>query len=287
MIRWRLATGSFHEAPLIQGRKRSQPHGPDISGTEVSRILTYGRKYEQPFSLDDPRLTEARREIIRNKPFLRRVYCDWYKQFEAAARSCPGKHLEIGSGGGFLKEILPAVITSDIMELKCCDVVASADRLPFGNEELSLIFMLNVLHHIQRPRLFFHEAQRTLRRTGKVLMIEPANTPFSRFIYRHFHHEPFIPAADWDLPVGGPLSTANGALPWIIFQRDRVRFQQEFPEMQVNFVRPHTPLLYLLSGGVSREAFAPYVAYDVVRSIERLLPSHLFGMFITVELERI
>jgi hypothetical protein len=37
-------------------------------------------------------------------------------------------------------------------------------------------------------------------------------------------------AADWSFPAVGPLSGANGALPWILFERDRARFEREFPQ---------------------------------------------------------
>ena len=40
----------------------------------------------------------------------------------------------------------------------------------------------------------------------------------SRVIYGALHHEPFRPdAADWKISGKGPLSAANGALPWILF----------------------------------------------------------------------
>ena len=55
-------------------------------------------------SVDDPRTTEARRRIILEKPFLRRIYSEWYDQIGAALPSGPGAVLEIGSGGGFLKQ---------------------------------------------------------------------------------------------------------------------------------------------------------------------------------------
>jgi hypothetical protein len=57
-------------------------------------------------------------------------------------------------------------------------------------------------------------------------MIEPWVSTLSRPIYTRLHHEPFNPdAKDWSFPDTGPLSGANGALPWIIFQRDRHHFE--------------------------------------------------------------
>ena len=59
-------------------------------------------------------------------------------------------------------------------------------------------------------------------------MIEPWNNPWAKWVYQNLHHEPFDPNAGWTLPASGPLSGANGALPWILFERDRKKFEQHF-----------------------------------------------------------
>jgi len=38
------------------------------------------------------------------------------------------------------------------------------------------------------------------------------------------------PQKHWTFPDSGPLSGANGALPWIVFQRDRQEFRIEVPQ---------------------------------------------------------
>ena len=55
--------------------------------------------------------------------------------------------------------------------------------------------MFDVLHHLERPRLFFQEAERVLGPGGRVVMIEPAITPLSGLFYRNFHPEPVIMSA--------------------------------------------------------------------------------------------
>jgi hypothetical protein len=39
------------------------------------------KKYTIAFDLDDPRATLAHRDIILQKPFLKRLYQDWYQIF--------------------------------------------------------------------------------------------------------------------------------------------------------------------------------------------------------------
>ncbi len=158
--------------------------------------IVMGLKYDSKYDLDDPRRTMQHADIIKSKPFLKKLYVDWYSNFADAVKDLPpGKMIEIGSGGGFLKEIMPEVITSDILPLSNCDMTFSAENLPFTDNELSAIFMVNVLHHIPEPKKFFAEAQRKLKTGGMIIMVETAHSVFSKMIYRNFHHEPFEPGA--------------------------------------------------------------------------------------------
>jgi SAM-dependent methyltransferase len=232
--------------------------------------------------LDDPGTTDIRLGIIRRKRFLRRLYVEWYGLVrEAALTAPPGTHLEIGSGGGFLKEVLPGVVTSEVRRMGEIDLVASAHALPFGSLSLSGIHLVDVLHHIPRPVLFFAEAARCLRPGGVIVLIEPWNTPWAAFVWRHFHHEPFDPLGPWELPPGGPLSAANSALPWILFGRDRARFEATFPELCVLETRAFMPVSYLVSGGVSLRSMAPGLAYAPLRFAEWTLGplNRRLGMF--------
>jgi len=246
-------------------------------------------RYKQQFHLDDPRATLAHREIILRKPFLKKLYEDWYSTFLQVEKEIPGgKFLEIGSGGGFLKEVFPGVITSDILPLECCDRVLSAEEMPFRDGELQGIFMLNVFHHIPHPWMFLKEAERVLSKGGRVVMIEPANSAFGRFIYRNFHHEPFEPAGEWEFPSSGPLSGSNQALPYIYFERDRVKLEKDFPSLKIRKIQYHTPFRYLISGGVSMRPLVPSWSFGFFKGMEKMLTplSRKLGMFVTVELEK-
>jgi SAM-dependent methyltransferase len=246
-------------------------------------------KYAIPYAMDDPRTTLSHREIIKNKPFLRRIYSEWYQLFIRTATSGPpGSYLEIGSGGGFLQEVFPEVITSDILSLPHIDRVFSAEEMPFGDQSLACIMMLNVFHHIPKPYLFLEEAQRTLKENGKIIMIEPAHSIWSRFIYQTFHHEPFDPTGPREIKAGNPLSHSNQALPYIYFERDLELFSSAFPLLRIKSIEYHSPLIYLFSGGVSRPALLPYFMYGGIRFMERLLYPlrKQLGMFCTIILEK-
>jgi len=240
--------------------------------------------------LDDPATTLLHAEILQQKPFLRKLYIDFYRQFERAVSNPENKVLvELGSGGGFIKEIIGNVVTSDILELPNVDKVFSAQEMPFEKGSVDALFMIDVLHHITMPRAFFKEALRCLKPGGKVVMVEPANTLFSRFIYKNFHHELFDTQAKWELENIGPLSHGNGAMPWIIFSRDREMFEKEFPSLRIVSIRRHTPLRYLLSGGLTLRQLVPSFSYPLIKAIEYVLYplNGLVGMFQTIELEKI
>jgi len=248
------------------------------------------KKYKIDFDLDDPNASLAHRDIILKKPFLKRLYNDWYLIFILKSKEIKnGKYLEIGSGGGFLKEVFPEVITSDILALPNVDLIFTAEEIPFKENELASIVMLNVFHHIPKPHLFLKEAQRTLIKGGKIIMTEPANSSLARFIYKRFHHEPFDEKGQREIKAGNPLSNSNQALPYIYFERDLDLFKKDFPSLKINSINYHSPFSYIISGGVSRSAMLPFFMYNFVKGIEWLFSPFYkqIGLFCTIEIEKI
>jgi hypothetical protein len=136
---------------------------------------------------------------------------------------------------------------------------------------------------------FLTEAQRTLKPGGIIFMIEPANTPVSRFIYTRFHHEPFNPSADWFVHGGGPLSDSNQALPWIVFERDRGLFEKKFSRLKIKNIRLHTPFRYLFSGGLSKAQLIPDFLFGTLTFAEKAARpmNSWFALFQTIEVEKI
>ena len=125
----------------------------------------------------------------------------------------------------------------------------AALNMPFNDHSVGGIFMIDTMHHIPDSEQFLHEAGRVLMNGGKIVMIEPANSMWGRFIYKNFHHEPFIPEGDWSILSTGPLSGANGALPWIVFIRDYEIFRNKFPGLKIENMEYLNPFTYLFSGG--------------------------------------
>jgi SAM-dependent methyltransferase len=254
----------------------------------LKRLLTH--PVARNIDLDDPKATVLRRKILLEKRFLRNLYQEWYGWILAALPEQTGPVLELGSGAGFLKEHIPGLITSDLMHLPDLSLVMDAHCIPLRERTLRAIVMIDVLHHLPRPRIFLSEALRCLTVGGAAIMIEPWVSAWSRLVYGRLHHEPFQPQAEqWEFPSSGPLSGANGALPWIIFQRDLAEFRREFPQWRIKSLDFGMPFSYLLSGGVSMRSFVPGSLFGFVRRVEKALDpwmDHL-AMFSRVVLEKI
>jgi SAM-dependent methyltransferase len=227
--------------------------------------------------LDDPETTSLRRRITREKGLLRRLYQEWYGLLLKVVPGGPGKILEIGSGGGFFKEHTQTasgagVLASDVLALSDMDVVCRAENIPFRKGALRGIVMTNVFHHIPDCELFLREVERLLRPGGILAMVEPWNTAWSRFVYMRLHHEPFDEGTErWQIEGSGPLSSANAALPWIVFERDLERFHERYPGLRILSKRLLMPVSYLFSGGVSLRSLAPGMSYPLIRALEKPL----------------
>ena len=240
-------------------------------------------------NIDDPRFIPVRRQLVREKAFLRRIYEEWYAAIVEMLPAGRDPVLELGSGGGFLDEFVPGLITSELQVGPHVRVVMDGQALPLSEGSLRAIVMTDVLHHLPQSRRFLRDAARCVRYDGRVVMIEPWVSTWSSFVYSRLHHEPFRPeAGTWEFPTGGPLSAANMALPWIIFVRDRVQFEREFPEWRVVAVKPFMPFRYLVSGGVSMRSLMPAWTFPWWQRLEHAVApwSDRLAMFACIVLER-
>lgn len=253
----------------------------------LTRLLSHPST--RGLDLDSPETTALRRRIIRSKPFLTAVYQEWYDLIVERLPDIEGPVLELGSGAGFLDEQIPDLITSDVFSVEGVDRVIDARALPFNDRSLRAIVMTNVFHHIPEVELFLSEAERTLAPGGRIVMIEPWNTKWSRFVHEKWHNEPMLPDADtWGFPTTGPLSGANAALPWIVVDRDRARLEAEWPDLRILEATPFMALRYLASGGVSMRSLQPGWAYGTWKTVEKALGiEERMAVFAVVVVERV
>ena len=231
-----------------------------------------------------------RARIIQQKPLLSRIYLKWYRILERSIpKDTDGIVVEIGSSTAFSKQVMRGVITSDIVDTSRVDIVLDGQYLPFKNDSLRAIVMVDTFHHIPNVELFLRAAAKCVKTGGVIAMIEPWATLWSTLIYKYFHHEPFDKCTpNWRIQSGRPLTFSNQALPWIVFKRDRKIFQKKFQELEIASINLHSPFRYLLSGGVSLRSLWPDKLYSVLRFTEYLLMplNKYIAMFATIVLKK-
>jgi SAM-dependent methyltransferase len=223
--------------------------------------------------LDDPGREAEIREKILGKPGLKDWYLGIYRDWAAllGATAPGGLAVELGAGAGFANAVIPELLRTDTLAYPGVDQVADALAMPWKDGEIRAIFMLNVMHHLPDAAAFLREAQRVLKPGGLAVITDPHIGILSRWPYR-WHHEPMdVQAKEWAAPVEHALAGANSALTWIIFMRDRARFEREFPDFRLEAYRPFSPLQYWLSGGLKRWSLVPGFAVPLARGLDRLM----------------
>lgn len=237
---------------------------------------------------------ETHRRILRSKPLLYRHYVRWYRECLPAfeeTKNLPGEVVEIGSGAGFLEKIIPNLIKTDVVPSPYVSRVMDAMKLDFGDETLRCIFLIGVLHHVPFPARFLLEAERCLVPGGRLVMVESNNNFFQRFLIRSLDHYEYFDdrVEDWVNGSTGRMANANLVLPWVIFVRDRLRFEKEFPSLKIKQIRYHTFLSYVVTGGMTYRSFLPSFAGPLIDGIEFLARPAMkrLGTAMTIDLVKV
>jgi SAM-dependent methyltransferase len=237
-------------------------------------------------ALLDPRLKHAasgtrewfaiQRQMIKEKPLVRRAYDLWYQLLLADADSVPvagrgASIVELGSGSSYIKELRPQIITSDVTP-GMAEMAIDGRELPFPDRSVRALLLTHVFHHIPDVDRFLREACRVLVPGGVISMVDETHTPFARFFFHRIHPEPYDEkTVTWSFPEGHNILSSNQALTWIVFDRDRDRFEREFPMLKLE-QRQFLPWFgYLMSGGVNLKTFFPGFLTPMVGAADRLL----------------
>ena len=214
----------------------------------------------------------AHRDVWARKASLRKVYGAWFRALRGAC--VPGAPIvELGCGPGFFKESCPEAIATDVAPSRYADRVADAAALPFRDGEIGTIVFVDVFHHLAKPEAFLHEAARTLRLGGRLVMIEPWMGLAGRLLFRYAHHEDcdlgVSPADPWGAP-GKDAMQGNAALPYLYF---RAGGHVERMRVSLRVIQriPSASLPWILTGGFQPISLLPPALVSSVELVDRLV----------------
>jgi SAM-dependent methyltransferase len=218
-------------------------------------------------------------ENLRNKKCLHDIYTELYHKMMKIKDKFLNNGtdvLEIGSGAGFIKDLYPYVITSDVvMRGGGVDMLVNAENMSsFSANSLDAVFAMNVFHHIPDVNNFFTEVSRVVRPGGGVVMLEPYYGPVAGLLYRHIHPEPFDDKAlNWKLPRenSGPMTGSNQAVSYLVFRRDYKKFKYLYPDLSLVYQEPCLFLRYMATGGCWLNRLLPEFVFPVLKGVEVLL----------------
>ena len=250
---------------------------------------------------------EAHRRAWQDKPALRALYTRWYGRVrEQLPDRRLGRWIEIGSGPGLARELIPELELSDVVRAPWHDHELAAESLPFAPGEVGALVLFDVLHHLRSPADFLAEATRVLAPGGRLVVCEPYVSPLSFPVYRFLHEEDCVLGVDPLAPTmvrgdgaGSPAPEpgddhhdpflGNQAIPTVLFGRQRAELLRRFPELSLTHFERLAGPAYPASGGFSGRAL-PGPIFRALLALEDRLPEvafRLIGFRLLAVLERV
>lgn len=238
-------------------------------------------------------LINKNHELWNRKPLLRAAYKDLYQLVEKELSGLPdSKIVELGSGLGGIRDVLPNCIRTDLFPFPWIDRIENAYKLSFEDESISDLISTDVFHHLKYPGTALTEFHRVLRPGGRIILLEPCMSLLGLIVYGLLHVEPiaitkkieWLAPADWS-PEHLDYYAAQGNATRIFVGK---KYRSQLTEWKSVKTIRLSALTYAASGGYSGPQLYPTGMYSVVKSFEKILnwfPS-LFATRLLVVLEK-
>lgn len=260
----------------------------------MAKIVKKQKRTMRPIP-DDQHNIEIQKnaEYWKSKPVLRKVYQGFYKLIAQHIRDdIRGKIVEIGSGIGNLKTVIPECLCTDIFPNPWIDQVENAYSLSFIDKSVSNLILFDVWHHLEYGGTALQEFYRVLVRGGRLILFEPAVSLLGFIVYGIFHHEPikYFSEIKWWAP--GDFSFKNAGYYAAQGNASRVflsrKYKKLFSDWEPIIIKRIASLSYAASGGYRGRQLYPASLYNFVTLLDKICSyiPQLFATRLLVVLEK-
>ena len=236
---------------------------------------------------------QANLDRWNSKPLLRKIYRSFHELIASVInRSDGGITVELGSGIGNIKEVIPDCLRTDLFANPWIDQTENAYQLSFANNSVSNLILFDVFHHLRYPGTAIKEFSRVLIPGGRVIIFDPCISLLGFLVYGLGHHEPiaifskidWLAASNWR-PENDSYYAAQGNAYRIFFGRCSPLLDID---LSIKIKKRYSSLSYVASGGYSQRQLYPSTLYPFIKWIDRVcdfLPL-LFATRLLVVLEK-
>lgn len=236
---------------------------------------------------------EEKMSLWQTKPVLQEIYKSFYQLIKQnLSLNIDGLTVEIGSGIGRLKEVIPHCICTDIFNNQYIDQAENAYKLSFADSSLSNLILFDVFHHIEYPGTALKEFHRVLKPKGRVMIFDPAISLLGFLVYGLCHKEPinyrkkiawFAP--DDFCPERSSYYAAQGNVSRIFHSMDYKNALKDWEQMRSIKL---SAISYVASGGYSKRALYPVNLLPIIKIVDSIcdIAPRLFATRTLVVLEK-
>jgi SAM-dependent methyltransferase len=243
-------------------------------------------------------ISEHQRQIEENlaywnaKPVLRNVYREFHESIAAHLSDIEGESVELGSGIGNIKDVIPHCVRTDLFPNPWIDRRENAYFLSMGDASVANLILFDVFHHLEYPMSALCEFRRVLRGGGRLIVFDHAMSSVGGFFSRFVHHERGGFGKPWKQEIGTDEQLRDAG-----YYADHANAQRVFElhfeshlarDWQRVAVVKTVALKWLLSGGYRGPDLASRVSGETVSALQSVLDKapKMFALRLLVVLEK-